>query len=113
MEKQQSPTDKGLKMEELKKTESSPAKALTDEDQSSQHDEGTSTPHMTIDDIIKIIEPGSSQTATGFLASGHFPRFKDLEEKNLKHLQNKLLRQSPPYNMQELGDTLHQYSKSC
>ena len=113
MEGQQSPTDKGIKMEELEKTESSPARVLTDGDQAPQHDEGTSTPHMTIDDIIKIIQPGNFQTAAGFLASGYFPRFKGLEEENIKYLQNKLLCQSPPYNMQELGDTLHQYSKSC
>lgn len=99
-------------------TKASPAEMPTESKiqpaQKSQSNDGTSKLDTTIDEMLKILQPqgpDGPQTTTSFFTSGYFPRFKALEEENLKFLQEKLLRQSPPYNMQDLGDTLHQYSK--
>lgn len=106
-----------FKLEELYDTNESPAGVSTDggsqPDQTSQSGEGVSTIFMTTDDIAKIVRPNGPHTPADLFASGYFPRFKNLEEANLKYLQEKLIRQSPSYDMPELGNTLHQYSRCC
>lgn len=106
-----------FKLEELHDTNKSPAGVSTDggsqPDQTSQSGEGVSTIFMTTDDIAKIVRPSGSHTPADSFVSRHFPRFKDLEKANLKYLQEKLIRQSLPYDMPELGNTLHQYSRCC
>lgn len=79
-----------MKLEELQDSNASPAKVSTNDnnqsDQPSQNSDGTPTSFMTIDDMVKIVQPGGPHTAAGFLASGYFPRFKALEEAHLKYL---------------------------
>lgn len=103
-----------MSLKELQDTHANPADISTNDnnqlDQTSQKGDGTSTSYMTNDDKVKIIQPDGLHTAASLFSSGYFPRFKALEEANLKYLLDRLTRQSSPYDMQELGNTLHQYS---